>query len=351
MKRRKRKQKTPEQERRRSNRRQRFFHALGRVIFIGVLLIAALLALTVFFRVHTISVEGAMRYSAEEIVSNLDVREGDNLYLWNKVKTSNALMERLPYLESVQIRRHLPDTLVVTVTECTAVAAVQNEGGYLYLSRYGKVLEQNASDGGLATVTGVDLSGYQPGQLLETGQDAYIDALLEVMQTLDAGGMLDGLSFINLQDLTDVRIGYQDRFDIRVGTLDDLAYRLRFANTVISERLSPSDIGRLYWDNQNRLHYVPDTAENVAASATGTQTDSSLPVNLDDVGKDDSVDGGDNASTDGTSGTDSGETDEDTGTEEEYADETYSSYDDTSYDEYADETDEWTDETGDETVE
>ena len=44
----------------------------------------------------------------------MDVREGDNLYLWNKVKVSNALMERLPYLESVQIRRHLPDTLVVT---------------------------------------------------------------------------------------------------------------------------------------------------------------------------------------------------------------------------------------------
>ena len=63
-------------------------------------------------------------------------------------------------------------------------------------------------------------------------------------------------------------------------------YRLRFASTVIDERLSPSDIGRLYWDTQNRLHYVPDTAENVAASAAGTQTESSIPVNLDDAGKD-----------------------------------------------------------------
>ena len=41
MKRRKRKQKTPEQERRRANRRQRFFHAVGRVLFIGMLLAAA----------------------------------------------------------------------------------------------------------------------------------------------------------------------------------------------------------------------------------------------------------------------------------------------------------------------
>ena len=86
MKRRRRKQKTPEQQRRRANRRQRFFHAVGRILFIGILVAAAILALTIFFKVNTISVEGAMRYSAEEIVTNMDVREGDNLYLWNKFK-------------------------------------------------------------------------------------------------------------------------------------------------------------------------------------------------------------------------------------------------------------------------
>ena len=303
MRRRRRKQKTPEQQRRRANRRQRFFHAVGRILFIGILVAAAILALTIFFKVNTISVEGAMRYSAEEIVTNMDVREGDNLYLWNKVKVSNALMERLPYLESVQIRRHLPDTLVVTVTECEAAVAVSSGTGYVYLSRYGKVLEQNASDGGLPVVTGVTLPDIQPGQAVAQGEDAYCDALLEVLQTLDAGGMLDGLRFINLQDLTDVRIGYEGRFDIQVGSMDELSYRLRFAKTVIDERLSPSDVGRLYWDTQDRLHFVPDTEENVAASATGVPTESEQPVNLDDStgqsGEDGSADTGSSGASDG----------------------------------------------------
>ena len=244
-----------------------------------------------------------MRYSAEEIVTNMDVREGDNLYLWNKVKVSNALMERLPYLESVQIRRHLPDTLVVTVTECEAAVAVSSGTGYVYLSRYGKVLEQNASDGGLPVVTGVTLPDIQPGQAVAQGEDAYCDALLEVLQTLDAGGMLDGLRFINLQDLTDVRIGYEGRFDIQVGSMDELSYRLRFAKTVIDERLSPSDVGRLYWDTQDRLHFVPDTEDNVAASATGVPTESEQPVNLEDStgqsGADGSADTGSSGASDG----------------------------------------------------
>ena len=308
MRRRRRKRKTPEQQRRHANRRQRLFHAVGRVLFIGILLAAAILAMTIFFQVKTISVEGAVRYSPEEIVAGMDVKQGDNLYLWNKVKVSDAMLERFPYLETVQIRRHLPDALVVTVTECTAAVAVPADGGYYYLSEQGKVLEQNAADGGLPVVTGVTLAEATPGQMVRQAEDAYVDALLEILQTLDAGGMLDGLRFINLQDLTDIRIGYEGRFDIRIGPIDELAYRLRFAKTVIDERLSPSDIGRVYWDADSRLHFVPDTAENVAASATGTNTVSETPVDLTDIGEatEPAEDGG---------AEDSGETTEDSGDE------------------------------------
>ena len=316
MRRRRRKQKTPEQQRRHANRRQRFFRVVGRVLFIGILLAAAIVALTVFFRVHTITVEGAARYTAEEIVAGMDVKQGDNLYLWNKVKVTDELLQQFPYLETVQIRRHLPDTLVVTVEECTAVVAVPSDGGYYYLSEQGKVLEQNAADGGLPVVTGVTLSGLTPGQMVEPGEDAYVDAMLEVLQTMDAGGMLDGLRFINLQDLTDIRIGYDGQFDIRIGTMDGLAYRLRFAKTVIDERLSPSDIGQLYWDSQNRLHFVPGTAESVAASATGGTPASETPADLSSIGSDAQTDS-ETESGDGTAedaaGTseDSGEADTD----------------------------------------
>ena len=119
------------------------------------------------------------------------------------------------------------------------------------------MLENNAADGGLPTVLGVTLNA-QIGDFLDTGTDAHVDAMLNVLENMDAAGLLEKMSFLNLNDLTDVRIGYDKRFDIRAGSLDDLTYRLRFAQTVISDRLSASDIGRLYWDAQNRLHFVPE---------------------------------------------------------------------------------------------
>ena len=208
MRRRKRKQKTPEQMRKRANRRQRFFHTVGRLLFVGILLSAAVLALTVFFKVDTISVEGSTKYTPEEIVAGMDVKKGDNLYLWNKVKTTNSLLEQFPYLETVQIRRHLPDALVVTVTECRAAVAVSTNGVYYLVSAQGKVLEQAATDNGLPVVAGVTLEAVRPGQTLEPAEDAYVDALLTVLQTLDAADMLSETDFINLQSLTDVPVSY-----------------------------------------------------------------------------------------------------------------------------------------------
>ena len=268
MKRRMRKTHTPDQQEK-QRRRGRIFRWLGRTIFTLVLLVAAVVALTVFFKVKTISVEGAMQYDSEELIAGMDIKKGDNLYLWDKNRVLADLMRDFPYLESAQLRRRLPDALVLTVTECSAAVAVQNEDNtYTYLSAEGKVLEQSAESGSLPVVTGLSLQEMQTGSLLQTATDVHVDALLEILQTMDAGEMLDKLAFLNLQDLTDIRIGYEKRFDIRVGTTDDLAYRLRFAQTVIEERLSPSDIGRLYWDTQGRLHYVPDTEENVARSAS-----------------------------------------------------------------------------------
>ena len=118
--------------RRRPGKFRRALHALSRAVLLLLLTAAAIVMMTIFFKVNTISVEGAEKYSVEEITNALDISKGDNLYLWNKMKVQEHLLEKLPYLDSVRIRRHLPDALVLTVTECHAAAAVKAEDGSYY---------------------------------------------------------------------------------------------------------------------------------------------------------------------------------------------------------------------------
>ena len=335
MKRRKRKKHTPDQMEQ-QRRGRRIFRALGRAVLTVIVLAAAAAAMTVFFKVKTVSVEGAMKYSADELIAGMDVQKGDNLYLWNKNRVITDLMHDFPYLESVQLRRRLPDALVLTVTECSAAVAVKNEDGtFTYISAAGKVLEQSTSDSGLPVVIGATLDAVTTGGFLQTATEVHTDAVLEILENLDAAGLLDRLRFINVQDLTDIRIGLGTQFDLRIGTLDDLAYRLRFAQTVIDERLSPSDVGRLYWDAQNRLHFVPDTAENVARSGTDQAQNppatSPAYTNPDGEVGSTNMDGSDpDGTTDGTDTSDgSGSYDDGSSYDDSYDD---GSYDDGSYD-------------------
>mgnify|MGYP000128648539 CR=1 FL=1 len=94
MRRRRRKKHTPdrmEQQR----RGRKIFRVLGRVLLTGIVLAAAVVAMTVFFKVKTISVEGAKQYGSEELIAGMDVQKGDNLYLWNKNRVLSDLMHKL----------------------------------------------------------------------------------------------------------------------------------------------------------------------------------------------------------------------------------------------------------------
>lgn len=326
--------------RRRPGKFRRALHALGRAVLLLLLTAAAIVMMTIFFKVNTISVEGAEKYSAEEITNALDISKGDNLYLWNKMKVQEHLLEKLPYLDSVRIRRHLPDALVLTVTECRAAAAVKAEdGSYYYISSTGKILEQSTSDGGLAVVTGLEGAQMQTGEEIAPQTDAAVSAYLEIMQALSEQQMADDLQFINLQELTDVRIGCGGRFDLRIGAVDsDLSYRIRFAQTVMSERLSPSDIGRLYWDDEGRMHFVPETAEEVARSGSVSGAADAMNTiaqnpdgenGLTDSQKNNAQTSTDSSSTDGS---DTSDTSDSTDTSSD--DTTY--YDDSGYDDSGD---------------
>jgi len=277
---RKQKQKTPAQKQKRLNWRYHLFRLLGRVAFVATLVGAIVYALTIFFKVNTITIEGVTRYSAEEIVAGMDIKKGSNLIRWNKYKTGELLLEQFPYLQSVELRRRMPDGVIVSVTEGAATVALPSNGGYYLISKDGKVLEQRSDANGLPVVTGASLMGCAPGDLISETNDPYADALLTILQALDVTNMLKEIDFINMQSLTDIRIGYMGRFDIRVETTDELAYRLRFATLIITERLSPSDIGRLNWDSRGRLHFVPESEEEIAKSG-GNTGNATAPVSPD----------------------------------------------------------------------
>ncbi len=79
---------------------RRALHALSRAVLLLLLTAAAIVMMTIFFKVNTISVEGAENTPPRRSRTRSTSAKGDNLYLWNKMKVQEHLLESCPYLDS-----------------------------------------------------------------------------------------------------------------------------------------------------------------------------------------------------------------------------------------------------------
>jgi cell division septal protein FtsQ len=120
------------------------------------------------------------------------LKKGMNLFALDIEKVRQAL-ESVPVVSRVQVRRELPDTLVVSVTERTALARIGRDRDPLPLAvdREGYVLGPSSRSPHLPSVTGISQRGLRPGSVLRgpTVQDALL--VLDLCDTTRIGQYIE----------------------------------------------------------------------------------------------------------------------------------------------------------------
>lgn len=243
------------QQLRAQKKRRRKKAILYAVLFLLLLCVGAVLAFTVFFHITAFEVKGNSRYTAQEIIEASGVAKGENLFLCKTELAAGRIAEKLPYVESVVIRRKLPDKLVLTVQEAQLKLAVQQGNSYLILTGSGKVLEIGATElpEGVALLKGVAVQSASPGkqasfppktqqsEAAQAGADkqpegrqsqekTVLDHLLEAAR--QAG--LSEITQIDLTDLEDIRVTYQGRMELLLGDDEQLTQKILLGLEVIA---------------------------------------------------------------------------------------------------------------------
>ena len=229
--------------RRHSNRRHRRgnFGFLYKLLSVLVICGAVVAALTLFFRVDTIQVTGAQRYSEEEIIDATGIEAGDNLFLLNKYGAARNIADALPYIdiEDIWIRRDLPDTLLIDVKECdTVLAAVQGGSAWLVSPR-GKIVDQvpAAGAGDYGTIDGCELLAPSVGTPLALATE-YADrqeSLLSLLSALEDAGLMDRVDAIHLGDPALITMDYIERFTVEMAYGADYPRMLRILEGAVSQ--------------------------------------------------------------------------------------------------------------------
>lgn len=115
------------------------------VFFVLMALITlAIMCFTVFFPIKRISVSGSEIYSKAEIIKASGLTTDDNLFLISEEKTEQKIRESLPYVDSIKLKRNLPDALVLTVTDAKEYYCFKISEEYFVVSENGYVLSSTA---------------------------------------------------------------------------------------------------------------------------------------------------------------------------------------------------------------
>lgn len=240
-------------------RRGRRFGVLYKLLTLVVVCAAAVLALTLFFKVESVEVTGNSRYSAQEIQDACGVQLGDNLYLLSKPDMVQRLHQRLPYIDEVRITRSLPNTLRVQVTEFTTVYAVEQEGTVWLLTSGGKIVETAAERGDTPLIDGCELlapslSGDVSFALeLQNRQES----LFALLTALESAELTEGVRAIHLGDPTVLTMDYTERFSVEMPYSADYPRLLRYLTLVIEE-LETNLTGVIDLTRDGEPHFRPN---------------------------------------------------------------------------------------------
>lgn len=249
----------------RKTRRRRRRGGLGRLLRpLSVLLtaVAVVAALTMFFKVSTVEVTGSSRYQAGEVAAASGVELGDNLVLLDKYHIAQRIYTELPYVTEARINRKFPSTLVLDVTETSAVASIQGAGGYWLLNAGVKLLEVVDETGAqdYLRITGLEAVNPAVSARLELPEDSPISLerlgqLLSALESREMLGRADGLDF---SDRSDLILGYDGRFQVVISYDADFDYKLLCLLETVKQ-LEPNERGtiRLNMKEANKAHFIP----------------------------------------------------------------------------------------------
>ena len=212
------------------------------IAVVGALVVGA----TVFFRVQTIAVSGAQRYTQQQIIEASGAVLGSNLFALNKFDMAAQIRRQLPYVEGVNIRRGLPDTLRITVTETVAAAVVDSADGHWLVSRSGKMLELAGAEKEAMVVTGLSAVQPEAGTMMQVQESdgARQDSMLAVLQSLSGCGLLGEVTSMDLRSSAYVLLQLGERFTVKLPASGDFDYLLGAMNATI-EKLEPYESGVL----------------------------------------------------------------------------------------------------------
>ena len=236
------------------------------LVSVAAVAAAVFLALSVFFRVETIAVAGAEKYTPWMIRQAAGVEPGDALLSIGEARVASRIRMKLPYVDEIKVGIRLPGTVEIQITELQVTYSIEDENGAWWLiSADGRAVEQVSLDKalGYTRVEGLAIRTPQPGAAVQAlpGQiidpdegtavqqdqsdaDEQLSALIAVMTALENNRIIGEIALIDVTDAGAIRLDYPQLLTVRLGGAERMDYKIGYLAAAVEE-LADTQSGEL----------------------------------------------------------------------------------------------------------
>lgn len=170
-------------------KRKKKHYFLRFLVFVLICVGIYLFLTSSYFDVEAVTVKGCRYYTEEEVASMSGWKKGRNILFSPGISEIEENLSRDPYFKEVSVKRKLPDTLEITVTERTQTAAFAYGDRYVIIDDEGIVLRKTDVAPELTLLTGLTISRMDPGEMVEAEESENLKTTLEMLKSMEEGDL------------------------------------------------------------------------------------------------------------------------------------------------------------------
>ena len=222
-----------------TKKRRKKKHILRKLVLLVLLVFVcfAVAAFTPYFNINEIRIEGNQKVETQLVQEASGLDTGVNLFRI-KLSTVQKNIAKIPYINSVQVKREFPDGIAIRVTESEPIACVPFLDGAVLIDKNGKALEKVTMDktSNYLAIMGSEMVNFEPGEKIIVENQKKLQIILATVAEIVHNNLMGTVVEINVEDTSSIEYKLTGgRLTVLMGASDELAYKTRFLKQILSE--------------------------------------------------------------------------------------------------------------------
>lgn len=200
------------------------------VIIFSLILIVVIVLYTSLnsgiFNSDNIEIEGNKYVESEYIIKALEVNNNKNIFRYN-IKDMEEILLNNKYIDKVEIKRLLPNTLKVSIIEKEIVANLYNEEIYFYIDKEGNFIDEideNNKDNEVITVH-IDYNKTD-SQEIKFKNEENKKRLLYLLEYIKEEGIYKKIDNIDMTKPNSINMSTKEDINILLNSDEELKYNI-----------------------------------------------------------------------------------------------------------------------------